>query len=251
VPVELHPMSDVERDAYLRRSRIDYVNDLVASGMSAAAAATRADEQQRQALPDARPTHGHQVRAVIERERTIGHVWYGPEPDASDDRWWLWDIWVNESDRGRGVGREVLALVEAEVRRLHGTSLGLSVFGSNDRARQLYERAGFEVVSVRDAQAGVERHSNVDMARRCGAFRRCSGRWFGLVRAPPVYALSSARSASWRRTVSIGRSRGRRTSVCNVSPERAHRGCDIEDLAGLTFGHLPEHVDGAADPEPA
>jgi ribosomal protein S18 acetylase RimI-like enzyme len=74
---------------------------------------------------------------------------FGPEPDANDDRWWLWDIWVNESDRGRGVGREVLALVEAEVRRLHGMSVGLSVFGSNDQARRLYERSGYEVVSVR------------------------------------------------------------------------------------------------------
>jgi hypothetical protein len=43
-------------------------------------------------VPDGRPAHGHQVRAVIENERTIGHVWYGPESDASDDRWWLWDI---------------------------------------------------------------------------------------------------------------------------------------------------------------
>jgi len=47
-----------------------------------------------------------------------------------------------------GVGREVLALVEAEVRRLHGSSLGLSGFGSNDRARRLYEHSGYEVVLV-------------------------------------------------------------------------------------------------------
>jgi ribosomal protein S18 acetylase RimI-like enzyme len=50
---------------------------------------------------------------------------------------------------GEGVGREVLALVEAEVRLLHGMSVGLSVFGSNDQARRLYERSGYEVVSVR------------------------------------------------------------------------------------------------------
>ena len=47
------------------------------------------------------------------------------------------------------MGREVLGLVETEVRRLHGTSLGLSVFGRNDAARRLYERSGYEVVSVR------------------------------------------------------------------------------------------------------
>lgn len=142
-------MSDAEIDAYLERSRTDYVNDLVASGMPGEAAAARADAQHRQAFPDGRPAPGHHVRVVIDDGRTIGHVWYGPEPDATDDRWWLWDISVNESDRGRGVGREVLGLVETEVRRLHGTSLGLSVFGRNDEARRLYERSGYEVVSVR------------------------------------------------------------------------------------------------------
>ena len=109
----------------------------------------RADDQQNQACPDGRAAPGHHVRAVVENERTIGYVWFGPEADASDDRWWLWDIWVNGSDRGRGVGGEVLALVEAEVRRLHGTSLGLSVLGSNDRARRLYERSGYAVVTAR------------------------------------------------------------------------------------------------------
>ena len=149
VSVELHAINNAEIGAYLQRSRIDYVNELVASGLSQAAAAARADDQQSQAFPDGRAAPGHHVRAVVENERTIGYVWYGPEADASDDRWWLWDIWVNESDRGRGVGREVLALVEAEVRRLHGTSLGLSVLGSNGRARRLYERSGYEVVTAR------------------------------------------------------------------------------------------------------
>ena len=142
-------MNDAEIDAYLQRSRTDYVNDLVASGMSEAAAAARADDQQAQAFPGGRAAPGHHVRAVVDDERTIGYVWYGPEAEASDDRWWLWDIWVDESACGRGVGSAVLALVEVEVRRLQGTSLGLSVFGSNDSARRLYERAGYEVVSVR------------------------------------------------------------------------------------------------------
>ena len=142
-------MNDAEIGAYFQRSRTEYVTELVASGMSEAAAAARADDQQNQAFPDGRAAPGHHVRAVVENERTIGYVWFGPEADASDDRWWLWDIWVNGSDRGRGVGGEVLALVEAEVRRLHGTSLGLSVLGSNDRARRLYERSGYEVVTAR------------------------------------------------------------------------------------------------------
>ena len=76
VSVELRTINDAEIGAYLQRSCTDYVNELVASGMSQAVAAAQADEQQSQAFPDARAAPGHHVRAVVENERTIGYVWY-------------------------------------------------------------------------------------------------------------------------------------------------------------------------------
>ena len=77
VSVELHTINNAEFGAYLQRSRSDYVNELVAAGMSQAAAAARADGQQSRAFPHGRAAPGHHVRAVVENERTIGNVWYG------------------------------------------------------------------------------------------------------------------------------------------------------------------------------
>jgi ribosomal protein S18 acetylase RimI-like enzyme len=51
--------------------------------------------------------------------------------------------------RGRGLGRRVIELVEVEVGRLGGTTLGLSVFGTNTRTRRLYESLGYEPTSIR------------------------------------------------------------------------------------------------------
>jgi GNAT superfamily N-acetyltransferase len=85
----------------------------------------------------------------MENDRQIGPAWFGPEIDSSDDRWWLWDVTVDEPERGRGVGREVLTLVEAEVRRLRGTSLGLGVSVTTIGRAGCTSARGYEVVSAR------------------------------------------------------------------------------------------------------
>jgi ribosomal protein S18 acetylase RimI-like enzyme len=146
--IELRVMSDAELEEFLHRSRAEYVSDLVASGMSEEAAGGLADKQLTHCFPSGRPAPGHHVCAVIELGRQVGSVWFGPELTPSEGRWVLWDIAVDEPERGRGVGGGVLLAVEAEIRRLGGTVLGLSVFGHNDAARRLYERSGYEVASV-------------------------------------------------------------------------------------------------------
>ncbi len=72
-----------------------------------------ADRQQGEAFPNGRPAHGHLL--------------FG----------------------GRGVGRAVMTLAEAEVRARDGRELGLNVFGDNVAARRLYESLGYVDVSVR------------------------------------------------------------------------------------------------------
>ena len=65
------------------------------------------------------------------------------------DSWWVYDVEVDEQARGRGLGRRLMELAEVEVARLGGTSIGLSVFGTNSRARRLYESLGYEPTSIR------------------------------------------------------------------------------------------------------
>ena len=73
-------------------ARTDYVIELVASGMSQVAAAARADDQQEQGLSGRSGSAGS-PRPCRCRERAHDRLRVvRPEADASDDRWWLWDI---------------------------------------------------------------------------------------------------------------------------------------------------------------
>jgi GNAT superfamily N-acetyltransferase len=53
------------------------------------------------------------------------------------------DYFVLPSHRGAGIGRDLLAAIEAHARKLRCCKLTLEVQENNDRARQLYAAAGF------------------------------------------------------------------------------------------------------------
>jgi ribosomal protein S18 acetylase RimI-like enzyme len=55
----------------------------------------------------------------------------------------IYDIEVREEQRRRGYGRELLDAGASAAVELGATTLGLNVFGPNDGARALYERAGY------------------------------------------------------------------------------------------------------------
>lgn len=54
------------------------------------------------------------------------------------------DLAVHASARGRGIGKSLLAAVEAEARAMGCCKLTLEVRGDNDNARRLYDKFGFD-----------------------------------------------------------------------------------------------------------
>lgn len=69
-------------------------------------------------------------------------------PGGSADEWKLHQLYVDPEWQGVGIGRRLIELVEGRARRLGARELVLTVNKANERARRLYERAGF---SLRDA----------------------------------------------------------------------------------------------------
>jgi len=67
---------------------------------------------------------------------------------ASDHVWHVTGFAVDPDAQGAGVGRALIAALIDEARGRGGRRLTLRVFGPNERARRLYERAGFELEGV-------------------------------------------------------------------------------------------------------
>jgi ribosomal protein S18 acetylase RimI-like enzyme len=58
------------------------------------------------------------------------------------------ELYVEESQRGKGYGKQIMLLIEEKARELGLKAIGLHVFGSNKIAQNLYKAVGYEVTSV-------------------------------------------------------------------------------------------------------
>lgn len=85
---------------------------------------------------------------LIDAREEESHYWGDDVPDGA----WAIDIWIGSpSDRGRGVGAEMMRQALARCFEDHGASeVLIDPLSSNRRAIRFYERLGFEFVEERD-----------------------------------------------------------------------------------------------------
>ena len=90
-------------------------------------------------LPDGVDTSGQHLWAAYDGDTPVGILWIA----VNGPKAFIYDIEVREDQRRRGYGREVLDAGGRAAVDLGATALGLNVFGHNDGALALYERAGY------------------------------------------------------------------------------------------------------------
>ncbi|WP_229403563.1 GNAT family N-acetyltransferase [Micromonospora okii] len=146
MPLTLTPMTADQ----LARLRVPleqaYGEDLAeARGLSPEEGQAESLRQVARLLPDGVTTPGVLLRVAEADGEEVGWIWVtlpGPEQPTMA---WVHNIEVHPAHRGRGHGRRMMELAEAELARLGVGRLGLNVFGHNTVARRLYESLGFEV----------------------------------------------------------------------------------------------------------
>jgi len=143
-------MEHERMQSWLAASLSDYTQDRIKAGESREQAVATAKQSYATLFPDGNPAAGHHVFDVQNDDGVIvGFLWIGPQSEGPPEAWWVWDIAIEEDQRGKGYGRETMRLGEGEVLLRGGTDLGLHVFGFNTTARALYESMGYEPTSIR------------------------------------------------------------------------------------------------------
>lgn len=151
--VTLAPMSPFALASWLRVQRSAYIADRMRAGDDDAAATRNADASYDKYFPNGSPAPGHDVLDVLEERRAVGSLWLGPHPSDLEGVWYVWDVEINASERGRGLGRAAMLLAESHVLSRGGSALALNVFGFNLPARALYESLGYETTAVQMRKA--------------------------------------------------------------------------------------------------
>jgi len=150
VEVRLVPMNEREfevmREAGVRR----YADENVRVGYWAPAEALqRSKETHDRLLPDGLRTEGHHFYKAVDTEddRPVGHLWLRTE-EGDDRKGFIFDVFIDEAERGKGYGRAMMMSLEAKAKRMKLSSLALHVFAYNEAARHLYESLGYELKSL-------------------------------------------------------------------------------------------------------
>lgn len=144
--IRLVPKSDHETASWLPTAMAAYelARQRAGDTPEGAAAARRMSEEQ--FFPEGSLIEGHFLFTVVADDEDAGWLWIGPSPDGSS--WWVWDIAVHETHRGRGIGRAAMLLGEDIARSQGATEMRLNVFAYNEPAIGLYHGIGYETASM-------------------------------------------------------------------------------------------------------
>ncbi len=143
-------MTSSEFETFRARLVRDYAAEHIKAGNWAQAEAeTRSAEQTDELLPKGVDTPGMLLLVAETSDgKPVGHVWVALERRPGSPGAWIYAIEIAADQRGKGFGRSLLLAAEQEAARRGEATIGLNVFGPNTVARNLYESAGYEVVSL-------------------------------------------------------------------------------------------------------
>lgn len=151
--VALTPFDESEFPAWIHTQSQGYIDQRMRAGDDRAVAEEKAASTNKKYFPGDRPIDGHTIYWVRSEGRNVGFLWIGPHPDGIAGVAWVWDIEIDEAERGKGLGRATMAAAEQAALAEGYTDLALNVFGFNTVARSLYESMGYQTTSLQMRKA--------------------------------------------------------------------------------------------------
>ena len=146
--VTLRPMTEPEFDTFMARSLEGYIAQRAEADDSPLEVEREAATRQvSEILSQGFHTPGHRFWQVVEPGGgVVGALWVFI--DDTQRRAFVYDIEMDEAQRGKGYGAATMRALEEELRPTGVTHIGLNVFGPNTIARALYDKMGYRVAAT-------------------------------------------------------------------------------------------------------
>ncbi len=142
--IRIKAMTDEEREAFLPLLNDSYVQDLAANAcMSIVEARAEAEAEFAMLLQRGKSIEGQSLDIVLDEETSepLGCVWW--HVDEQKKRGFLFNVYVLEQHRGKGIGHEIMKLMDETLRKKGATHVVLNVSAGNRVAQALYEKNGY------------------------------------------------------------------------------------------------------------
>ncbi|MET8508079.1 GNAT family N-acetyltransferase [Streptomyces sp. NPDC004787] len=143
------PATEEEFAAWSARSMARFAQSWVERGVPEELARAKAEDGRRRFLPQGLATPGVTVAVSTRDGEVTGYLWTGGMQPASGPRQsFVFEVEVEEGQRGRGYGRGLMLLAERVALAAGERLLGLHVFTGNTPAVRLYESLGYRTTHV-------------------------------------------------------------------------------------------------------
>ena len=153
--VKLVSMTESEFQIYLKRSIESYAQEHVKAGnWDSSDSLQKAEREFFQLLPDGVATRKQHLLSIEDGDTgvKIGLIWFAEKFQASRPSAFIYDFLIYEEHRRKGYGRQTLTALEEKVKELGIETISLHVFGHNQVAIDLYQKAGFEITDFHMAK---------------------------------------------------------------------------------------------------
>ena len=144
--IAFRPMNVEEFERYLERAIPEYADmHLRAGNVAPEDSLKRAQKDYADLLPQGVATPGHHLFTfmAVDGSASLGMCWFEIKQTQGKTKAFIYDFYLEEAHRGKGLSRQVMDEVERRASTLGAVSIGLHVFGDNLAARALYEKCGF------------------------------------------------------------------------------------------------------------
>jgi ribosomal protein S18 acetylase RimI-like enzyme len=151
--VELRAMTEEEYVDWYPGAVSAYAEDHIRAGsMPADKAHEMAAKQFAELLPDGLATTAHHLLIGEVDGVRVGILWLNIPVDGAGVRAFVYDVEVEQSQRGKGYGRGMMVGAESYSRDHGAATIRLHVFGDNTVARSLYGSLGYVETNVNMAK---------------------------------------------------------------------------------------------------
>ncbi|MEV1067273.1 GNAT family N-acetyltransferase [Streptomyces sp. NPDC050263] len=133
------PMTEAEFAPWLEHGIEVYAQDWTDRGVPEEEAWARSRRDHDVLLPQGRTTENMRFSVLEHDGEQVGTLWVS----IADDKAFVFDVEADEAFRGRGHGRSLMLLAEAQAVAAGKRVMGLNVFAGNTPAERLYESLGY------------------------------------------------------------------------------------------------------------
>lgn len=148
--MKMLPLEPSEFAAWRELSIKNYSEGMaINNGLPVSAVLEEATKQFDRSFPDGFPAiDNHVYKLVSDSDHQLGYLWLGISGPSFRRRVFIFDIFVEESERKKGYGEFMLKWLEGKTKELGFTEVSLHAFNYNRPAISLYEKFGFQLTNV-------------------------------------------------------------------------------------------------------